>query len=136
MAAAHLLGTEPLGGMLKRIAGSSLAGLVTMCFAYSAITWGSMPGCATSASHSVHAPAHESGSSHQHASGTDHQPAQAQCLVHLCCVQLTTPADHVSAPVRIALPGRAAALLLVSQLIPVRPAHTLPFAHAPPTALI
>ena len=117
--------------MLKRLAGSTLAGLVTLCFAYSAITWGSMPGCARSSSQSVHDS--QGDTSHQHAPGSDHRPVTFQCLVHLCCVQLATPAGGLSAQLRVTAPEGATAPVLVSQLVSVRPAHTLPFAHAPPT---
>jgi hypothetical protein len=118
--------------MLKRLAGSTLVALVTLCFAYSAITWGSMPGCTVSADEAFHHPAH-GGSSHQHTTGSDQAPAPVQCFVHLCCVQLTTPTDYIGPVVRVALPKHTAAPVLVTQLIPIRPAHTLPFAHAPPT---
>jgi hypothetical protein len=120
--------------MLKRLASSTLAALVTLCFAYSAITWGSMSACAGQASQSVH-DSHGGGTSHQHTSGSDHGPAAAKCFVHLCCVQLATPAGDFSTQVRTAGPDRASAPQLVSQLVPVRPAHSLPFAHAPPRAL-
>jgi hypothetical protein len=117
--------------MLKRLARSTLAGWVTLCFAYSAITWGSMPGCVASPGQSVH-DAHGD-RSHQHAPGSDHRPTTVQCFVHLCCVQLATPARDLSTQIHVAAPEGAAAPLLVSQLVPVRPAHILPFAHAPPT---
>jgi hypothetical protein len=116
--------------MLKRLAGSTLVALVTLCFAYSAITWGSMPGC-VGASQLVHDG--HGGSTHQHPPGADHQPASGQCAVHLCCVQLSTPARDLSTQLHVAAAERSAAAVLVSQLIPIRPAHTLPFAHAPPT---
>jgi hypothetical protein len=118
--------------MLKRLTSSTLAGLITLCFAYSAITWGSMPGCAGSASQSVHEP-HGGGTSHQHAPSSDPQPGTDQCFVHLCCVQLASPAGDLSTQVQVVGAERSTAPVLVSQLIPVRPAHTLPFAHAPPT---
>ncbi|HZN97494.1 MAG TPA: hypothetical protein VFB61_07195 [Gemmatimonadales bacterium] len=117
--------------MLKRLVRSTLAGLVSLCFAYSAITWGSMPGCVVSAGQSVH-DSHGGGRSHQHSAGSDHRPVTTQCLVHLCCVQLASPAGDLSTQLRIATPDRATGPVLVSQLVRVRPAHTLPFAHAPP----
>ena len=105
--------------MLKRLASSTLAGLITLCFAYGAITWGSMPGCSGSSSQAVPA-SQDVGNSHQHAPGSDRGPATAQCFVHLCCVQVATPARDLSTQLRIAATERATALVLISQLIPTK----------------
>jgi hypothetical protein len=105
---------------------------ITACFAYAAITWGSMPGCTSPASQSDHHSSHQS-ASHHHTSRSDQGPAPVQCFIHLCCVQLATPAGTLATSVKIALPDRADQALLHSQLVPIRPAHSLPFAHAPPT---
>lgn len=111
---------------------SLLSALVTTCFALSAITWGSMPGC-VSAGVPAHA-AHQ----HQHGTAGDHPahpgdlPGAIQCFVHLCCIQLATPASAAFALNRISAPEASSGLVAASLFIPIRPSHILPFAHAPP----
>jgi hypothetical protein len=105
-----------------------LSAVVAGCFALSAITWGTMPGCAFAASPP---PAHAAaghGESHQHPD----QPGPVHCVVHLCCVQVTTPPVAAVATARLTAPDRSVGLLPAIVFVLVRPSHTLPFAHAPP----
>jgi hypothetical protein len=108
-----------------------ISALVAACFALSAVTWGTMPGCST--------PGHgaESHISKHHDShgqtGTPRQvPDAPQCFVHLCCVQLAplTPPGQVAE--RFTIPDRAPGFLAKKRVAEDRPSHTLPYAQAPP----
>jgi len=115
--------TNPIGRLAS--------GLIALCFAWSALTWGSMPGCAgASGLDAVHG--EHTGSSHHHGLGSGHRPASPQCSIHLCCAQAATPAGYQPDLVRIAIPELAGASVPLSKFFPDRPAHILPFAHAPP----
>jgi hypothetical protein len=117
--------------MVKALLRSAISLVATACFALSALTWGRMPGCATGAGGpSPHIAYH--GASHQHSDPPGKLPAGVNCLVHLCCIQLITPAAPSLTLARVGVPEQAAGLVLTTPFVPVRPSHTLPFAQAPP----
>jgi hypothetical protein len=113
---------------MKPVLRSIISLVVTASFALSAAAPGAMPRCETPR------PGH--GSHAGHATGhTDlpaKQPGSVQCLVHLCCLQLVTPAGLESGYARLALPGHAPGFAVAESAVPLRPSHTLPFAQAPP----
>jgi hypothetical protein len=111
---------------------SLLAAIVTASFALSAITWGTMPGCVVATNAQAAHAAHGQGTSHQHAGQPGKLPGTIHCFVHLCCVQLTTPASVTLAAARLSNPDRDARPLPAIVFVLVRPSHTLPFAHGPP----
>src|SRR6476659_4645186 len=113
---------------MKTVLRSGLAAILTTCFALSAFTWGSMPGCVqqpgTSAAHAAHGPdAHG-----MHSSGS---PASNQCSVHLCCLQLTGVVGEVAAPGHLT-PAHQCSGPAGTGFVLLRPSHTLPFAQGPP----
>lgn len=110
---------------------SLLSGVIAACFALSAITWGTMPGCVVATKAPAAHAAQEPGTSDQHSKHSGKLPASAACLVHLCCLQLATPGSVAVAPLRVSAPARATGLVAVTVFFH-RPSHTLPFAHAPP----
>ena len=113
---------------MKTVLRSGLGAILTTCFALSAFTWGSMPGCVqqpgTSAAHA----AHVHNAHGMHSSGS---PASNQCSVHLCCIQLSgAPSEpgssgHLTSAHQGSGPTATGFVLL-------RPSHTLPFAQGPP----
>lgn len=113
-----------------------VSALVAACFALSAITWGTMPGCTAPAP----APSAHSGSghpaSHDHHANPGQVPGTPQCLVHLCCLQLATLSSREPASERLSEPARAAGFLGKARVVHARPSHTLPFAHAPPHSIV
>jgi hypothetical protein len=111
-----------------------LSAVVAGCFALSAITWGTMPGCVVAASPPTAHAAPGHGESHQHPNQPGKLPRSVHCLVHLCCIQLTTPATASITSTRLSPPDRTARLLPAIVFVLVRPSHSLPFAHAPPHA--
>jgi hypothetical protein len=119
-------------GMVQPLIRSSISAVVTACFALSAITWGTMPGCVVAANQPPSHAAHGHGESHQPPDQPGKLPGAVHCVVHLCCIQLTTPAAANVAPARLSTPDRTAGLLPAVVFVLVRPSHTLPFAHAPP----
>jgi hypothetical protein len=121
--------------MLRPQVRSTLSALVTACFALSAITWGRMPGCANGTGTASPQVAHY-GTPHQHPDHSGRLPATAQCFVHLCCLQLTAPSSATPLSARLSEPQRLTAELPATVFVPVRPAHVLPFAHAPPHPLV
>lgn len=129
----HITGFPESGaGIVKTKLRSSIALLATACFALSAITWGSMPGCARTADQpGVHGE-HGTGHSHDKASDPAHRPAATQCVVHLCCAQAGTPARDMSSHVRTAVAELTVASAPLTHFFLTRSAHVLPFAHAPP----
>jgi len=118
--------------MLKPFLQSSLSGLLTACFALSAFTWGSMPGCASAAGLAEAHASQEHHRAHHHQSDQKGQPSSPKCFVHLCCVQLATPTGTAQATAHHTAPERGLGFIAASRIVPVRPSHILPFAHAPP----
>jgi hypothetical protein len=99
-------------------------------FALSAFGGGAMPGCAVpEQTPGVHSAAGHQGS-HEHSSpGRTLVPQQ--CLVHLCCMQVTTVSPVATISLRLSEPARASGFLAKGRVVDA-PSHTLPFAHAPP----
>ena len=122
--------------MLQPLVRSSLSALVAACFAASSVTWGNLPGCATAANLPAAHTAAGHGESHQHPDQPGKVPGSVHCVVHLCCIQLITPAAAHIASARLTPPDRTVGLLPAVVFVLVRPSHTLPFAHAPPPALV
>ena len=113
---------------MKPVLRSIISLVVTASFALSVATLGSMPRCEPSgAGHGSHV-GHATG----HTDLPAKQPGSVQCLVHLCCLQLVTPAGVESGFPRLALPGHAPGFTVAESAVPLRPSHTLPFAQAPP----
>jgi hypothetical protein len=110
---------------------SLVSAVSTACFALSVITWGRMPGCVAGFGLSSTHAAHQE-TSHQHPDPSGKLPTSGNCFVHLCCLQLVAPAVAGPAPVRSSTPARVGELHPAAVLVVLRPAHTLPFAHAPP----
>ncbi len=110
---------------------SLLSSVVAASFAFSAMAWGTMPECRVQGM-----PGH--GGTHdrpaQHHSPHHPAPASQSCAAHLCCA-------HVSPQTSVALAlGHSATVATDARLAaaaeaPRRPAHTLPFAQAPPQRL-
>lgn len=117
--------------MLRSLLSTAVAG----CFALSAITWGSMPGCVVTANPPTTHAAPGQEKSHQHSDQPGKLPGSVHCVVHLCCVQLTTPAVAKVAPAGVAIADQAAGFLPAIVFVLVRPSHSLPFAHGPPHTL-
>jgi hypothetical protein len=117
--------------MRHSVARRLFGALATACFALSAVTWGTMPGCAAGTAASGGHVAHH-GAAHEHTGAPGKLPAGVTCVVHLCCIQLITPAAPTLAVARISVPEPASGFTATSLFIPVRPPHALPFAQAPP----
>jgi hypothetical protein len=104
---------------------------IAACFAYTAITWGSMPGCIGQpdipAVHASHG--HDAPGTHSHAKGG--LPASNQCAVHLCCIQLTGAPGEAGSSGRLT-PAEQGAGPAATGFVLLRPSYTLPFAHGPP----
>jgi hypothetical protein len=124
-----LMRTE--SGMLKSLVRSVLSAVIAACFALSALTLGAMPGCVTTANNTGHG--HSASHSHQEGG---HLPSTAHCSVHLCCANLATPVVPALAFGRSFAAHQASGFAAVSSRPESRPAHFLPYAHAPPHALI
>ena len=112
---------------------SVLSAVVAACFALSAFSWGSMPGCAAPASTPAAHGGHEHGGQHDHSGRAGTLPGTNQCSVHLCCLQVAGPTPETSARARLSNPARAPGLVAANLFVPLRPSHSLPFAHAPPS---
>jgi hypothetical protein len=117
---------------VKNCLRSLVCATVTLCFALSAFTWGSMPGCAVPASTPAAHTAQGHGTHHDHSGKVGSLPGSDQCTVHLCCLQLTGPTRDASTPVRLSTPEQGSGLVAATFFVPLRPSHSLPFAHAPP----
>jgi hypothetical protein len=118
--------------MVRPFLRSVACALLTACFALGAFAWGAMPGCETAAgtppaAHHFHG----QGASH-HPTEPGHLPSITHCVVHLCCVQLVTPAVAILAPAHFSSPSRATGLVSATVFVAGHPSHVLPFAHAPP----
>jgi hypothetical protein len=114
---------------------SVFSAVVAACFALSALTLGAMPGCATAASDAQPASAHGHSSSHGHPHGGQ-LPGAAHCPLHLCCANLATPVVSTLAVGRSFASQQAIGFVAASIIPHSRPAHLLPFAHAPPHASV
>lgn len=112
-----------------------ISGVAAACFALSVFTWGTMPGCAAPA-HSASAHAHHAEHLSHVVSEPSTVPEKAQCFVHLCCVLVAASTLATQATARLSSPERAYGLTASDNFVLVRPAHTLPFAHAPPSRFI
>src|SRR3954463_1680908 len=116
--------------MFRSSLGSILSAFVTACFALSVLTRAAMPGCiaAPESGPAIHAPAahHDHQHDREHSSGK-----QSQCPMHLCCANASaSPIALVSVPVLFpAL--QSSGFVALSSILDARPAHFLPFAHAP-----
>ena len=103
------------------------------CFALSALTLGGMPDCATTAAEAQPTSAHGQGSSPGHPHGGQ-LPGTAHCALHLCCANLATPVVSSLACGRSFAAPQTIGLSSTFIIAASRPAHLLPFAHAPPHA--
>jgi hypothetical protein len=112
---------------IRRLVGA----VVTASFALSTLTWGSMPGCSPAQAQGAHA-GHHHETAPVHATDPGKAPASIKCFVHLCCVHLVVAAASIPSLERLSLPEGSARLTVAGSTIPIRPSHTLPFAHAPP----
>jgi hypothetical protein len=124
----HSMTALGLGSSLAR---SVVCAVVAACFALSALTYGATPVCSMPA-HDT--PAHGHSASHSHQQGGQ-LPGAAHCSVHLCCANLATPVVSSLALGRSFAAHQANGFDPVSSRPESRPAHFLPFAHAPPHAL-
>lgn len=133
--------------MLRALLRSLRPAVLAACFAQSAIGWGGMPQCANPGGGS---PSAYSASGHSdHASGapsSEHHggtPPNQACLVHRCCAHLAPQAPVALGAQRLSDGWAAAGFAAVSPRcrrgvaavwpnLVLRPAHRLPFAHAPP----
>ena len=119
---------------------SLLSAVLAVCFAQSAMAWGRMPECAGPAGGSPSA--HHASSHGDHASGApsrEHRgrtPANQACVVHLCCAHLAPQAPVTLGAARLSDARANAGLVAVSANVVLRPAHSLPFAHAPPHPIV
>ena len=113
--------------MLRPLVRSLVSAVVAACFALSVASWGRPPECA---SHAV-APGHHQGS-HAPSGQHDQRPASQTCTVHLCCAHLAHEPPAALAAERLADAPAAAGFIGATTAPVTRPAHALPFAHAPP----
>src|SRR3954464_5803964 len=113
---------------MKTVPRSVLAAILAACFALSAFTWGSMPGCVQQPGTSSAHAAHDHSAHGMHSSGV---PAANQCSVHVCCIQLVgAPSEpgssgHLTSAQQGSGPAATGFGLL-------RPLHTVPFPPGPP----
>jgi len=113
---------------MKTVPRSVLAAILAACFALSAFTWGSMPGCVQQAGTSATHTAHVHNAHGMHSSGS---PASTQCSVHLCCMQLSgTPSETGSVGQLTSAQQNSGPV--GTGFVLLRPSHTLPFAQGPP----
>lgn len=118
---------------MKAVLRSLMSAVLAGSFALSALTLGSMAGCASSGeTSSSHGPATHHGT-HSHAgvpSGQD--TGTTRCVIHLCCLQLAPISSYAGAADRCSEPVRSPGFAAKSRVIEARPSHTLPYSHAPP----
>jgi len=115
--------------MQRPLLRSLLSAALTACFALSALTWGSMATCAIAgAEHG--APGDHA--SHRHSHGPHGAPGNQACLVHLCCAHLAVQPSTPSVVGRLAVTSSDPGFTPGPAIGVSRPAHSLPFAHAPP----
>jgi hypothetical protein len=123
--------------MLKPLVRSLLSAVVTASFALSAMAYGTMPLCPTQhagEAETVHAAAHHHPQpTHSHESG---KPPSQGCAVHLCCIHLALQPRPSLGPVQLSSGSVHSGLAPAGSITPERPAHSLPFAHAPPSPLV
>jgi hypothetical protein len=130
------LATQLDGGNIHRVKHfmrSFLSLLVTASFAFGTATLGTMSRCDNQLSPAGHI-THEHGTAPGHSQSPENGPGAVQCLVHLCCIQLVTPTAAQISPERLSSPEASPGFRVGGSIIPVRPSHTLPFAHAPPAS--
>jgi hypothetical protein len=116
--------------MRKPLLRSLVSSVLAACFTLSVMAWGTMSECPAQAmgagGHgSAHAPMHSGGHRGQ-------APGAQGCSVHLCCAHLSPQAQVSLALRRTSTLVADAGFAAVSTAAPRRPAHSLPFAHAPP----
>jgi hypothetical protein len=119
-------------GMLKSFVRQLFSAVVVFSFGLSTLTLGATPFCATSG---PDAPAHGHSASHDQPQGGQ-QPGSAHCAVHLCCANMSTPVLSTLGIGRSFAAHPAGGFAAVSSAPESKPAHLLPFAHAPPPASI
>ncbi len=115
--------------MLKPLVRSLVSAVVAACFALSAAGWVGPRECA---SHPA-TPAH--GHQQQHEHHQQQSPAGQACAVHLCCAHLAPEAPASLAAERLTEARAHAGLDPAAAIVARRPAHALPFAHAPPSSI-
>jgi hypothetical protein len=119
--------------MRRALVRSALSSLIAAAFAFSALTWGWMPGCVLPGGKAAaEVPGgHQAHQNHSHGDGN--LPASGKCAVHLCCIQLAGTSAEVISSARLSAPERDASRVGESKLVLLRPSHSLPFANAPPS---
>jgi hypothetical protein len=113
--------------LLKPLVRSLVSTIVTACFAISVASGGQPVECASHAvggGHQQHA--------HAPSGKPDQRPAAQACAVHLCCAHLAAAPSPAMAAERLGEAPVAVGLTAATAVPPTRPAHSLPFAHAPP----
>jgi hypothetical protein len=118
---------------VKQFLRSFLALLVTASFALGAATLGAVSRCDNQPSSAGHIQ-HEHGAAPGHSQSPEKGLGTIQCLVHLCCIQLVTPTAAQISPDRLSSPAASPGFRVVNSIVPVRPSHSLPLAHAPPAS--
>jgi hypothetical protein len=119
--------------MLTPLVRSVFSAVVAACFALNALTLGAMPGCATAASDPQSTSAHGHGSSQGHSHGGQ-LPGAGHCRLHLCCANVATPVVPILALGRMFAAQQIVGFVAAPLISDSRPAHLLPYAHAPPHA--
>ena len=112
--------------MLRPLVRSFISTIVATCFAISVASWGRPLECASHGLGGEHQGAHIPAGKH------DQRPVGQACAVHLCCAHLTPEPRAALAATRLSEAPVAVGLTAASAVPLARPAHALPFAHAPP----
>jgi hypothetical protein len=112
--------------MLRPLVRTLVSAVVSACFALSVANWGRPAVCA---SHALTGSGHHQGS---HPAGKHDQPASQTCAVHLCCAHLSAEPPTALAADRLSGAPTSTGLTAATAIPAARPAHALPFAHAPP----
>ncbi len=115
--------------MLRPLVRSLVSAVVAACFYLGGVAGSGMSGCALPQGHGH-------GATHGHPGQGGQSSGGTHCVVHLCCADMAPEPPVALGTVPLGPAGRDAGLAATATVFIGRPAHSLPFAHAPPRSIV
>jgi hypothetical protein len=115
--------------MLRPLVRSLVSAVVAACFYLGGVAGSGMSGCAPSQGH-------DHGATHGHPGQGGQSSGGTHCVVHLCCADMAPQPPVALGTVPMGAATRDAGLGATAAVSTRRPAHSLPFAHAPPRSIV
>lgn len=114
--------------MLRPLVRSLVSAVVAACFYLGGVAGSGMSGCAPPQGH-------DHGATHGQPDQGGQSSRGTHCVVHLCCADMAPQPPVALGTVPLGPAIRDVGLAATAAVSTERPAHSLPFAHAPPRSI-